>query len=243
MRTFLCAYFCKRHGREFTLDPQQYTDLRIPRVVYSHDLFEYRTKGDRWDQLRGKYLVPARELRHAKVILLARDPRDCFVSLYLQMTRRDPATAEKLKKRPISEVLRDGRFGIQAIVRTMNEWINELCGRPGFTLLRYESLRAAPTEQFRALLALLGEATPNMSILKEAIEFSRFENMQKMEAVGAFESKILRAGDVHDPESFKVRRGKVGGYREYLSADDQQYAAQAISTLDRRFGYNESMDY
>ena len=125
----------------------------------------------------------------------------------------------------------------------MNEWINEFSDRPEFSLVRYESIRAAPTEQFRALLARLGETAPDMSILQEAIEFSRFENMQKMEAAGAFESKILRAGDIHDPESFKVRRGKVGGYREYLSVDDQRYAAQAIRKLDGRFGYNELMDY
>jgi hypothetical protein len=42
---------------------------------------------------------------------------------------------------------------------------------------------------------------------------------------------------VRDPESFKVRRGKVGGYREYLSLDDQKYAADALTELDVRFGY------
>jgi len=35
-----------------------------------------------------------------------------------------------------------------------------------------------------------------------------------------------------------VRRGKVGGYREYLSADDQEYAADALMQLDPRFEYN-----
>jgi hypothetical protein len=45
-------------------------------------------------------------------------------------------------------------------------------------------------------------------------------------------------GDVRDPESFKVRRGKVGGYREYLSIEDQKYAADALMKLDPRFGYN-----
>ncbi len=238
VRTFLCAYFCKRNGREFTLEPEQYVDLKIPRIIYSHDRFEYRTKGRQWDKLRGKYLIPSKELGQARIILLARDPRDCFVSLYLQMTRRDPATAERLRARSISEVLRDRRFGIRAMVRTMNEWMREFSGRPDFSLLRYESLRAAPVEHFRTLLGLLGEATPDMSILQQTIEFSRFENMQKMEAAGAFDSKILRAGDVLDPESFKVRRGKIGGYREYLSADDQRYAADAIRKLDSQFGYN-----
>ena len=74
-------------------------------------------------------------------------------------------------------------------------------------------------------------------MFQEALEFSRFENMQKLEAAGAFDSNILHPGDVRDPESFKVRRGKVGGYREYLSAEDQQFAAAAMKELDPRFGY------
>ena len=61
--------------------------------------------------------------------------------------------------------------------------------------------------------------------------------MQKLEAAGAFDSNILHPGDVRDRESFKVRRGKVGGYREYLSAGDQQFAAEAMRELDQRFGY------
>ena len=191
-----------------------------------------------WDRLRGKYLVPSRELRRASIILLARDPRDCFVSLYVQITRRDPGAPAELKRETISELLRDERFGIRAIIGTMNRWLNEFAGRGDFTIVRYESLRASPSEGFRALLAALGEKSPDMSILEEALEFSRFDNMQQMEAAGAFTSKILQAGDVRDPESFKVRRGKIGGYEEYLSAEDRNYAAAALRTLDPRFGYN-----
>ncbi len=239
LRTFLCAYFCKRYDREFTLEPDRYVDLPIPRVIYSHDLFEHQTKGNLWDWVRGKYLVPAGELKRMKIVLLARDPRDCFVSLYLQMTRRDPGTRERLKQKTISDVLRDEKFGIRTMIRTMNEWMNEFSGRNNFWLLRYESLRADPATKFAALLARLGEATPEMSLFQEALEFSEFENMQKMEAAGAFDSKILRAGDVRDPESFKVRRGKIGGYQEYLSVEDRQYAVEMMGELDPRFGYSE----
>ena len=87
------------------------------------------------------------------------------------------------------------------------------------------------------MLAVLGEPAPNTIIFEEVLEFSRFENMQKLEAAGAFDSNILHPGDVRDPESFKVRRGKVGGYREYLSAADQQFAGEAMRGLDPRFGY------
>jgi len=237
IRTFLCAYFCKLHRREFTLQPERYREPGIPRLVFSHDLFEHRTKGDLWDRIRGKYLVPRSGLRRAKIILLARDPRDCFVSLYVQMTRRDPSAPAKFKQETVSDLLRDKRFGIHAIVKTMNDWLNEFVGREDFMIVRYESLRASPAEYFRDLLAVLGETAPDMSIFQAALNFSQFENMKKMEAAGAFDSKILQPGDVRDPESFKVRRGKVGGYREYLSAEDRQYAAEAMMRLDPRFSY------
>ncbi len=73
VRTFLCSYFCKRHGHPFTLDPNQYRDPAIPRIIFSHYLFEHRTRGSFCDWLRGKYLVPAEELRRAKIVLLVRD--------------------------------------------------------------------------------------------------------------------------------------------------------------------------
>lgn len=238
LRAFLCAYFCKRFGLEFTLRPGRYDLPGFPRVVFSHDLFEHRTKGDRWDRVRGKYLIPRHELKRAKIILLTRDPRDCFVSLYLQLTRRDPNAPAKLKRKTVSEMLRDKKFGLRAIVNTMNDWIDEFSGRDNFILVRYEALRATPAEYFRDLLGVLGEPVPDANIFQEALEFSRFENMQKLEAAGAFDSNILHPGDVRDRESFKVRRGKVGGYREYLSLEDQKYAADALIKLDPRFGYN-----
>ena len=237
LRAFLCAYFCRRFGLEFTLRPGRYALPGLPRIVFSHDLFEHRTKGDRWDRVRGKYLVPRRELKRAKIILLARDPRDCFVSLYLQLTRRDPNAPVNLRQKTVSEMLRDERFGMRAMINAMNDWVNEFSHRDNFTLVRYEALRAAPAEHFRGLLVALGELSPDSDIFQEALKFSQFENMQKLEAAGAFDSNILHPGDVRDPESFKVRRGKVGGYREYLSADDQQFAAAAMRELDRRFVY------
>src|SRR5213082_999881 len=153
IRTFLCAYFCKRYAREFTLEPERYCEPGIPRLIFSHDCFEHRTKGDLWDRIRGKYLVPKKELRRAKIVLLARDPRDCFVSLYVQMTRRDPGAPAEFKRKTVGDLLRDKKFGIRAIVRTMNAWLGEFSGRENFMIVRYESLRASPAEHFRELLA------------------------------------------------------------------------------------------
>jgi hypothetical protein len=238
LRAFLCAYFCKKMGRDFTLEPERYDDVRIPRIVYSHDVFEQRTKARLWDKLRGKYLVPSRELARARVILLARDPRDAFVSLYVQLTRRTRETDETLKRKPISELLRDPDYGVDSMVDVMNSWLAEFSALPNFALVRYESLRADPTHEFRNLLQFIGESTVDEDAFTHALEFSEFGNMKKLESAGAFDLKILQPGDVRDPESFKVRRGIVGGYRESFSEDDRAYAARAMQRLDQRFGYS-----
>src|SRR3954471_9296016 len=237
VRTFLCAYFCKRYGLPFSLQPEQSGDARIPRIIYSHDRFEQQTKADRWGALRGKYFIPAAELRRAKIVLLARDPRDTFVSHYVQLTRRTRETPDQLKQKEIGEVLRDRRHGIASMIEIMNGWLEEWSGEPNFLLVRYEDFQGAPEESFRALLKFLGETEPDSEAFAHALEFSRFGNMKKMEAAGAFSSKILQATDVADPESFKVRRGKVGGFPDYLIGDDLVYANDALEKLNARFGY------
>src|SRR5438128_10977907 len=70
VRMFLCAYFCKRAGRPFTLHPVLYHEPGIPRLVYSHHFAEHRMKARHWERVRGEDLGPARELARAKIILM-----------------------------------------------------------------------------------------------------------------------------------------------------------------------------
>lgn len=235
VRTFVCAYFCEKIGQPFTLEPVRYEG--VPHVIYTHDFFEQRTKADLWDKIRGKYLIPHRERASRPIVLLARDPRDAFVSLFIQLTRRTKETSRELKEKTASELLRDPSFGIESMIEIMNSWLAEWSNRPDFLLLRYESLRHDPVSGFRALLQFLGEHSVSEVAFAQALEFSDFGQMQKLESAGAFDSKILRAGDAGDPESFKVRRGKIGGFQDYLSPEDQELAAAAMRRLDSRFGY------
>jgi hypothetical protein len=238
LRTFLSAYFCARYEHPFSLDVTKYRDPRIPRVIYSHDLFEHRTKGRWWDRARGKYLIPASEIRRTQIILLVRDPRDAFVSHYVQLTRPTADAPDELKRKRVGEMLRDPFLGIGHIVRTMNDWLAEFEDRPNVTVVRYEDLRSRPSEHFGRVLAAIGEQQVSQEHLAAALRFSEFGNMKKLEAAGAFDSKILQPGNMQDPESFNVRRGRIGGYTDYLGASDIEYANEAISALDRRFGYN-----
>ena len=238
IRTFLAAYFCTKYEHPFSLDPDQYGDGRIPRVVYTHDLYEHYTKTRRWERVRSKFLVPRTELRRAKILLLSRDPRDAFVSHYHELTRRTAETAATLKHRSVGEVLRDPIHGIDLMIETMNAWMTEFGEREDCLRVRYEDLHLAPAVQFRRILKILGEDEFDEEDFTYALEFSQFGNMRKMEASKQYDAKLLQPGDVNDPESYKVRRGKVGGYHDYLSGDDLSYANAAVTRLDPSFGYS-----
>ena len=59
-----------------------------------------------------------------------------------------------------------------------------------------------------------------MTIVETSVDFARFDNMRRMEETGFFGAGALRPKDPDDAESFKVRKGRIGGYREELSDAD-----------------------
>ena len=63
--------------------------------------------------------------------------------------------------------------------------------------------------------------------------------MQKMEKEGAFRGDHrLTATDTNDKDSFKMRKGKVGGYKEHLTKADIEYINDEIQkNLKPEFGY------
>src|SRR5437764_7669234 len=237
VRPFLNAYFSYQLGRQFSLDLTDRGDAGVPRIIYSHDRFKDRTKGTAWNRLRRKYLIPRRALRKRPIVLLARDPRDAFVSYFIQLTRRNPATPTEIKKMSMDTFLRHPRFGIAVMVEVMNGWITEFGDRSDFTIVRYEDLRAEPARLFHELLRAIGEKQIDENVFGPGIDFCYFRTMQKLEAAGEFGSKILQPRDREDLESFKVRQGKVGGFRDYLSDESQRYAEEICAALNPRFGY------
>jgi len=61
--------------------------------------------------------------------------------------------------------------------------------------------------------------------------------MKRMESTRRFKNKILSAANANDSDSYKVRRGVVGGCKDYFGADDIGYLEDALGRLDERFGY------
>lgn len=231
LRVLVHHYLSSLNQVPFILDGQELQALAMPNLILTHDLWEHRTARSLSDRLSGKYLVSSRLSRRKPIILLARDPRDVIVSMYFQLTKRT------FKYRgSLPGMIRDKRFGIDMVVSVMNDWLQTWRNRSNLKLVRYEDCRSRPHEVFGDLIDFLGFAV-DQDLLLRSIEFASFDNMKRMEREGKFESGILQPGDPRDAESFKVRRGVIGGYRDYMGEIEIQYVERALETLDRRFGY------
>ena len=80
-------------------------------------------------------------------------------------------------------------------------------------LTRYEDLRAQPVPTLQRIMQLMGEDF-SADEISAAVEWGSFDNLQKLETSGTFSQGGMKLVNAGDPSTFKVRRGKVGGYRE-----------------------------
>jgi hypothetical protein len=236
LRVFLHAYFCALEKREFTLRSRDLFTGNVPKFIFTHDLYGYLTALRLKDRISGRHLIPPPPSRQKRILLLSRDPRDVIVSLFFHFTKR-----VKRYRGDMHDMIHDPRFGIMRVVDIMNTWLAEWGGRRDFKVIRYEDCQRRPEEVFRELLNFLGCREIDDAALARGMEVSSFENMRAMEAAGKVKYNSFRPGNVDDPDSYKVRRGRVGGFTEYVKASDVPYLEQALARLDKRFGY-ESRD-
>jgi hypothetical protein len=174
------------------------------------------------------------ELEHSKrryhdkqVIFLVRDPRDVVVSSYYEMKKRGLMFGENPyeQRQPVfngtlAEFIDRREGGFETILEFYRIWANSREIPAGFLLVRYEDLKLNAEGELRRILDFLGLKEISSATIAEAVNYASFENMRKMEQAGKFSSGALKPGDKDDPESFKTRKGKVGGYKEALSAGE-----------------------
>ena len=99
-------------------------------------------------------------------------------------------------------------------------------------------MRADPAAELQRILDFTGtEVTPEQ--VQEAVEFAAYDNMKKMETEGFFKSSGARvkAGDNANPQSFKVRKAKVGGYHDYFTDEQCAQLERMVGELHPTFGY------
>ena len=213
----------------------------VPKVFFTHDNYikDYLGRPDSKAPFYDK-----------KVVLLARDPRDTSVSNYFQWKFRMKPEKKKINNYPpegsdisVFEYLTSDYGGSMAdIMRFLNRWAAESDRLRDFHLVRYEDLRREPGDVLRGIFDFMAIPVSDEHV-REAVAFGSYDNMKKMEErnAGRASGGRLAPGDKDNPDSFKVRRAKVGGYRDYLE-DDQVLVVDGIvnSNLDPRFGYTTS---
>ncbi len=176
-----------------------------------------------------------RRFRDKKVVLLVRDPRDVVVSMYFERSRRERAYSGTLQ-----QFLRERKGSLDTILAYYNIWAAERARPRGFCMVRYEDLRTDTAGQLRRLLRFAGVEDISDAHVEEAVRFASFDSMRAMETGDALGTGRLRPRDPGDAESFKTRRGKVGGYVDYLSPEEIGWVERKIrETLDPLYGYAE----
>ena len=157
---------------------------------------------------------------------MVRDPRDTVVSGYFQAVKRI-----KVFKGSISDFIRDEKHGIEKILKFHAIWLDNKDAPKDFLLVRYEDMHKSALVVLKKTLEFLQVKNIDENKLKKVVEFAKFDNMHRLEKEGFFEKKygsILTPSDKSDKESFKVRRGQVGGYLDYLSEKDTEYCNECM---------------
>lgn len=159
------------------------------------------------------------------VIFMVRDPRDVLVSAYFHATRH-----KHRFEGGISDFLANPDQGLTPLIAYLNGWAAGL-QRHQHYVLSYEALSADPEGATAKVLSFLNYAVDREGV-KQAVDSSQFEAMRDRERS---EGIPAHSYDLTDNESLRMRKGKVGGFSEYLNADQAELIeARCARELSRK---------
>ena len=196
----------------------------IPRLAATNGYYSYEGEV-------GKLLATGaadNPLRHKPVLFLARNPIDIAVSWYHQFTKRQSRAKQELinhfiehpvDRRTVQmwEFVRHSDIGLPSLIEYQNTWARNVQELEHGMLAKYEQLRTEPVPTLHKITQLMGEDFSEEEV-RVAVEWGSFDNLQKLETSGTFSQGGMKLVNANDPSTFKVRRGKVGGYKDDFDA-------------------------
>ncbi len=195
----------------FTLLPNDNTGLKgfnnyqfshmknIPRIIWSHSRYKNKYFEDK------------------PYILLLRSIFDTVVSDFFH-TRHLFGYEGSL-----SQFIRDEQGGFAKYCNYLNYWGEKSDQKPAL-VITYEQLHENTIKQCRGLIEALGIPV-NMEGLEQAIELSSFNKMRDSEESHGV-ADLKKA--ISDSEGVRVRKGIVGGYKDYMNESDIRYIKSEI---------------
>lgn len=183
-------------------------------------------------------------MRGKKLLLLIRDPRDIVVSLFFHFSKRATrmerlvfGIPKDVEERGLFDFVMNPDYGLLRIIDFTNYWFRLLDRSGAGAIVRYEDLRKNPEATLAKVMTFLGADATDDEI-RDAVEFASMDKMKDMERQNSFGLKILKATDNADPDSFKVRRGKVKGYLDYFNPEEVKAIDDLLrGSLDPATGY------
>lgn len=213
---------------------------QAPKVLFTHDnyLRDYTKNTDNLLDYAKK-----------RIIFLARDPRDTVVSQYFQWRYRMKLRKKNINQYPsegteLFDFMLDEKQGLPRVIAFMNHWAAGLSDLQNFLLIRYEDLRLDPSKALTELTEFTG-MQGTASDIAAAVEYAKFENMKKRESnagrLASLTNSRLSAADVSNPDSYKTRKGKVGGFVDYFDAEQIATINQMMTSLSSVYGYQPDL--
>jgi alcohol sulfotransferase len=202
-------------GEEIPLDA-----IRIDQYLGKHGLRAIAASHQNYSNPNAPKLLAGKD-----IIFLFRSVFDVLVSQYFERVfrRNFPARGS------VWAFIQDEKL-LEMYVDYLNAWADNLHYHRHLTVT-YEELRHDTAGTVARILEFTGtDVEPEL--LSRAIALSSFENMQKMER------KELGLSDTSEATaSLRTRRGKIGGYQDYLSEDEikiiRQYCGDRLSPKAR----------
>jgi len=241
LRVMLSRYYQVKYGigerHLIGFDNLHKKNRAIPKLFFTHDNYLKDYTGNRDSKA---------DFYDKKVVLLVRNPLDVAVSQFFQWKYRMRPGKKALNQYPehgsdieIYDFLMDPDAGLNKIIDYLNLWASEAGKIKDLLIVRYEDMRSNTGEILEKIVTFLG--TPGeQDLIQEAVSFASVENMRNMETKRTFwlSGSRMVAKDKSNPNSYKVRKAKVGGYRDYFDDDQIQELNRLVADrLDSIFGY------
>jgi hypothetical protein len=210
----------------------------IPKIFFTHDNYIKDYTGE-FDSKASFY--------PKKVVLLVRNPKDIAVSQYFQWQHRMRPAKKRLNQYPphgadvsAFDFVMDPNCGLPNIIAYLNLWDREAERVKDLLIVRYEDMRSDPNGTLRRVMEFVNGTPADTEAVEGAVEYSSVENMRKLEERNVFwlAGGRMKPGKKGDPNSYKVRRAKVGGYKDYFTdAQAAEIDELVAKDLSPSFGY------
>ncbi len=234
LRVMLSRLYQVKHGlgerHLIGFDNLHRKNAAIPSLFFTHDNYIKDYTGNRDSKA---------DFYDKKVVLLVRNPLDVAVSQFFQWKYRMRPGKKALNEYPehgsdvdIYDFVMSPASGLPKIIDYLNLWAKEQNKIKELLIVHYEDMRAN-TADVLARIADFLDTPGSPEQVDEAVRFASVENMRNMETKRTFwlSGSRMVAKDRSNPNSYKVRKAKVGGYRDYF--DDAQIEAMNRMVAER----------